>query len=73
MHHALDLIDDRPDEGASWVHRDVFRDPAIFEPEMARVFERDWPFPGQTPQRRTPSAMAAAASQAWSNQGSPAR
>jgi benzoate/toluate 1,2-dioxygenase subunit alpha len=50
MRHALDLIDDRPDEGVFRVHRDVFRDPAIFELEMARFFERGWVFVGHASQ-----------------------
>jgi len=44
------LIDDRPDEGVFRVHRDAFRDPAVFEQEMARFFERGWVFVGHASQ-----------------------
>ena len=30
------LIDDRPNEGVFRVHRDAFRDPAVFEREMTQ-------------------------------------
>ena len=30
------LIDDRPDEGMFRVHRDAFRDPAVFDREMTQ-------------------------------------
>lgn len=38
------LIDDRPDAGVFRVHRDLFRDPTLFDAEMARFFERGWVF-----------------------------
>jgi hypothetical protein len=36
------LIDDRPDEGVFRVHRDAFRDPAVFAQEIVQFFERGW-------------------------------
>ena len=47
------LIDDRPDQGIFRVHRAVFDDPAVFDLEMARLFEGGWVFLGlacQAPQ-----------------------
>ena len=40
------LIDDRVDEGWFSVHRDAFRDPAVFDLEMRHVFEATWNFVG---------------------------
>lgn len=40
------LIDDRVDEGWFSVHRDAFRDPAVFELEMRHIFEATWNFVG---------------------------
>ena len=40
------LIDDRADEGWFSVHRDAFRDPAVFELEMRHIFEATWNFVG---------------------------
>jgi benzoate/toluate 1,2-dioxygenase alpha subunit len=37
-------IDHRPDEKVFRVHRDVFRDPELFELELKHVFERTWNF-----------------------------
>jgi benzoate/toluate 1,2-dioxygenase subunit alpha len=40
---ALDrLLVNDPDTGEFLLHRDVFRDPAIFELEMKYIFERNW-------------------------------
>jgi phenylpropionate dioxygenase-like ring-hydroxylating dioxygenase large terminal subunit len=36
------LVDDRPADGVFRVHRDAFRDPAVFDAEMACFFERGW-------------------------------
>ena len=36
------LIIDNPDSGEFLLHRDVFRDPDIFELEMKYIFERNW-------------------------------
>ena len=36
------LIVDNPDSGEFLLHRDVFRDPEIFELEMKYIFERNW-------------------------------
>ena len=44
------LIDDRPDEGVFRVHRDAFRDPAVFAQEMVQFFERGWVFVGHASQ-----------------------
>jgi phenylpropionate dioxygenase-like ring-hydroxylating dioxygenase large terminal subunit len=38
------LVDDRPRDGVFRVHRDVFADPALFEQELAFIFERTWNF-----------------------------
>ena len=40
------LIDDRAGEGWFSVHRDAFRDPAVFELEMRHIFEATWMFVG---------------------------
>ncbi|MEO8203374.1 MAG: SRPBCC family protein [Betaproteobacteria bacterium] len=40
------LIDDRAGEGWFSVHRDAFRDPAVFELEMRHIFEATWNFVG---------------------------
>jgi hypothetical protein len=40
------LIVDRPETGEFSVHRDIFRDPEIFELEMKHVFEGTWVFIG---------------------------
>lgn len=40
------LVDDRVAEGYFSVHRDVFRDPEIFELEMKHIFEGTWVFVG---------------------------
>ncbi|RZS86255.1 aromatic ring-hydroxylating oxygenase subunit alpha [Pigmentiphaga kullae] len=39
------VVDD-PDQGIFTVHRDVYRDPAIFALEMRYIFERTWVFLG---------------------------
>ena len=44
------LIDDRPNEGVFRVHRDAFRDPAVFDREMTQFFERGWVFVGHASQ-----------------------
>ena len=40
------LVDDRVGEGWFSVHRDVFRDPEIFELELRHIFEGTWVFLG---------------------------
>jgi benzoate/toluate 1,2-dioxygenase alpha subunit len=48
------LVDDRVGEGWFSVHRDAFRDPAVFELEMKHIFEATWNFVGldsQVPKR----------------------
>lgn len=40
------LIDDRPEEGVFRLHRDVFRDEALFELEIRHIFESTWVFLG---------------------------
>jgi benzoate/toluate 1,2-dioxygenase alpha subunit len=50
------LIDDRPDEGVFRVHRNAFRDPALFAREMQSFFEQGWVFlahASQLPRSRT--------------------
>lgn len=41
-----DLVIDRVPEGQFTVHRDVYRDPEIFELEMRHIFESTWVFLG---------------------------
>jgi len=48
------LVDDRVAEGAFSVHRDVFRDPEIFELEMKHIFEGTWVFLGLDSQAPSP-------------------
>lgn len=36
------LVDDRPQDGVFRVDRSVYNDPAVFEAEMARIFEQGW-------------------------------
>ncbi len=48
------LVDDRTDEGEFNVHRDIFRDPEIFELEMRHIFEGTWVFLGMTSQLPNP-------------------
>ncbi|WP_249276497.1 aromatic ring-hydroxylating oxygenase subunit alpha [Sphingomonas baiyangensis] len=46
MMDLASLIDDRPEDGVFRVHRAIFDDQAVFELEMARIFERGWVFLG---------------------------
>ena len=39
-----DYVRDEPERGAFRVHRDLFRDPDLFELEMAHIFEGGWVF-----------------------------
>ena len=39
-----DYVRDEPERGAFRVHRDLFRDPQLFELEMAHIFEGGWVF-----------------------------
>ena len=48
------LIDDRPAAGVFRVHRDAFRDAAVFAREMALFFERGWVFVGHASQVAQP-------------------
>ena len=41
-----DLIDDRPAEGVFGVRHEAFLDPALFEREMAKIFESTWIYVG---------------------------
>jgi benzoate/toluate 1,2-dioxygenase subunit alpha len=49
------LIVDDVDQSEFWVHRDVFRDPAVFELEMKYIFERNWVFVGLDSQAPEPN------------------
>lgn len=49
-----ELIDDRPDDGVFRVNRAIFDDPAIFDLEMARIFEGGWVFLGIAAQAERP-------------------
>src|SRR4051812_8111358 len=48
------LIDDRPDAGVFRVSRAIFDDSALFELEMARIFESGWVFLGLASQAPHP-------------------
>ncbi|MBC5784648.1 Rieske 2Fe-2S domain-containing protein [Ramlibacter sp. USB13] len=48
------VIDDRPAEGIFRVHRDVFRDAALFEREMRTFFAGHWVFVGHASQVPAP-------------------
>ncbi|MDJ0389178.1 aromatic ring-hydroxylating dioxygenase subunit alpha [Roseomonas sp. E05] len=50
-----ELVEDRPADGVFRVHRDMFRDPAIFEMEMQRIFEGSWMFVGLESQVARPN------------------
>ena len=49
-----ELIDDRPEEGVFRVSRAIFDDPALFDLEMARIFEGGWVFLGIADQAPAP-------------------
>ena len=49
------LVVDLADQGDFRVHRDVFRDPAVFELEMKYIFERNWVFVGLDSQAPNPN------------------
>jgi benzoate/toluate 1,2-dioxygenase subunit alpha len=44
--HLRYYVDDRAAEGIFRVHKDIFRDPEVFEMEMKYIFERTWNFLG---------------------------
>ncbi len=48
------LFRDRPDDGGYAVHRDLFRDPALFELELEYLFESNWVFLAHESQIRHP-------------------
>jgi phenylpropionate dioxygenase-like ring-hydroxylating dioxygenase large terminal subunit len=48
------LIDDRPADGWFSVHRDAFREPAVFDLEIAHVFESGWVYVGHASQLPVP-------------------
>jgi len=47
-------VDDRPEEGAFRVHRDLFADAELFELEQKYIFERTWAFLAFESQLATP-------------------
>src|SRR4030095_7567233 len=49
-----ELIDDRPEEGVFRVSRAIFDDSALFDLEMARIFEGGWVFLGIADQAPAP-------------------
>ena len=49
------LIVDNVEQGEFWVHRDLYRDPAVFELEMKYIFERNWVFVGLDSQAPNPN------------------
>lgn len=49
-----DLIDDRPDEGIFRINRAIYRDQAVFDMEIARIFEGGWVFLGLSSQAPLP-------------------
>ncbi|MBL8385761.1 MAG: Rieske 2Fe-2S domain-containing protein [Burkholderiales bacterium] len=48
------LIDDRPDDGVFRVHRDAYRDPAVFALEMRALFAGGWACIGHASQAPRP-------------------
>lgn len=48
-------IDDRPQDGVFRVHRDVFRDPELFDLEIRHIFEATWAFLGLESQVSRPN------------------
>jgi benzoate/toluate 1,2-dioxygenase alpha subunit/2,4,5-trichlorophenoxyacetic acid oxygenase 1 len=52
---AAELVQDRPEQGIFRVHRDVFRDPAVFQLEIERIFEGTWVFVGLESQVAKPN------------------
>ena len=48
-------VQDHASEGEFLVHRDVFRDPEIFDLEMKNIFESSWVFLGLTSQLKKPN------------------
>lgn len=49
------LIIDNVEQGEFSVHRDLYRDPVIFEMEMKYIFERNWVFVGLDSQAPNPN------------------
>lgn len=49
------LIVDNVEQKEFWVHRDIYRDPAVFELEMRYIFERNWVFVGLDSQAPNPN------------------
>mgnify|MGYP000062265696 FL=1 len=49
------LIVDNVEQNEFWVHRDLYRDPAVFELEMKYIFERNWVFVGLESQAPNPN------------------
>lgn len=49
-----DLIDDRPQDGVFRINRALFSDPALFDLEMAAIFEGGWVFVGMACQAERP-------------------
>ncbi len=52
---AAHYVQDRTDEGRFRVHRDIFRDPHVFELEMKHIFEATWVFVGLESQIPNPN------------------
>jgi benzoate/toluate 1,2-dioxygenase alpha subunit len=48
------FVDDRPEDGVFRVNRAIFTDAAVFEAEMARLFEGGWVFLGLESQAAQP-------------------
>ena len=48
------LIDHRPEDGVFRIHRDAYRDPAVFALEMAHIFSAGWVFVGHASQLPKP-------------------
>lgn len=49
-----DLIDDRPQDGIFRLNRGMFSEPALFEQEVARIYEGGWVFLGMSNQAERP-------------------
>jgi benzoate/toluate 1,2-dioxygenase alpha subunit len=47
-------VDDRPEDGVFRVHRAIFTDQAVFDREIAQIFESGWVFLGIETQAENP-------------------
>ena len=67
------LIDDRPEDGVFRVNRAIFDDPALFDLEMARIFEGGWVFLGLAAQAPEPHDFFTTDDRSGARPGQPRR